>query len=77
MLTRWKEDGFNASGLKILFAYILLGTASIWADVTYTLHLDGVDQGIPNQIEPSVAEAVGLYNQYGSFNKHLNISYTD
>ncbi len=59
----------------MLFTFVLFGTVSVWADVTYTLYLDGVDQGIRNQIESSVSEAVGLYNQYGSFNKHLNIYY--
>ncbi|MBP8606419.1 MAG: hypothetical protein KBI46_11360, partial [Phycisphaerae bacterium] len=45
------------------------------ADITYTFHLDGVDAGIANTIKASVAEAVGLYNQHGSFNKHLHIYY--
>jgi hypothetical protein len=44
----------------MLFGFVLLGTASVWADVTYTLHLDGVDQGIRNQIESSVAEALAF-----------------
>ncbi len=60
MRTKRKEDGFRVSSLKMLFGFVLLGTASVWADVTYTLHLDGVDQGIRNQIESSVAEALAF-----------------
>ncbi|MBN1515302.1 putative Ig domain-containing protein [Candidatus Sumerlaeota bacterium] len=53
----------------------LISPLSISADVTYTLHLDGVDSGIASQISASMAEAVALYNQYGSFNKSLNVYY--
>ena len=46
------------------------------ADVTYTLHLDGVEEGIKNTISNSVEEAVAIYNKYGSFNKHLHVYYS-
>ncbi len=49
---------------------------TLFSDITYTLHLSGVDEGIRTQIETSMAEAVGLYNQYGSFNKNLNVYYS-
>jgi hypothetical protein len=62
--------------LKILSVLILMVPVCVFGDITYTLHLDGVDAGIRDQIEGSIAEAVGYYNQYGSFNKHLNIYYS-
>jgi hypothetical protein len=58
--------------LSICFANPL--TAS--ANVTYTLHLSGVDSGIAGQISNSMSEAVGYYNQYGEFDKQLNVYYS-
>lgn len=60
---------------RLLF-FLLAGPAFVWADVTYTLHgADGWPANIRSQLEPSVIEAVRLYNQHGSFNKHLNVYY--
>ena len=59
----------------VLLVFIIAGPACVFANMTYTFHLDGVDAGIRAQVEASVTEAVGLYNQHGSFNKHLNIYY--
>jgi hypothetical protein len=60
----------------IVLMILLIGSAFVPADITYTLHLDGVDTAIRNQITASMSEAVALYNRYGSFNKHLNIYYS-
>ena len=59
----------------IVIALFLTGSFCVWGDITYTTYLDGVDASIQSQIEASIAEAVGLYNKYGSFNKHLYIYY--
>ncbi len=67
----------NRSLIHLLFVLLLITTGPVFAEITYTFHLDGVDQWLRDQIEGGVHEAVALYNQYGSFNKHLNISYTD
>lgn len=63
--------------LSVLVVFVLIGITSVFADVTYML----IDPGswpvdIQNQISASVAEAVALYNQYGSFNKQLYIRYS-
>lgn len=63
------------SGQRLFVAWGLIFSALVSADITYTLHLDGVDAGIRTQITNSMKEAVGYYNCYGSFNKHLNIYY--
>jgi len=55
---------------------ILLLSPSSLAEVSYSLHLEGVNTSIANQISNSVAEAVNIYNANGSFNKHLNIYYS-
>ena len=60
--------------LSYLFVILTLPVYA-FADITYSLHLDGVDSGIANQITNSIQEAVELYNKYGSFNKHLNVYY--
>lgn len=65
------------SYLILLLLLALVGPASVSADITYTL----IDPGswpadIRSQIEFSIAEAVGLYNQHGSFNKQLYIRYS-
>jgi hypothetical protein len=59
----------------ILLVLVLVWPSSVFGDITYTFHLDGVEQSIRTQIENSVTEAVALYNQHGSFNKSLNIYY--
>ncbi len=53
-----KKETLRLSILNLLLVFV--GTVSVFADITYTLHLDGVDQGIRSQLEYSVAEAVGL-----------------
>ena len=58
------------------FVFSFIVSSSVFADITYTLHLDGVDSSIAAQITASVQEAVALYNQHGSFNKSLNIYYS-
>ena len=56
---------------------VFSGSAPVCADITYTLIEPWTwPADIRNQIENSIAEAVGLYNQHGSFNKHLNIRFT-
>lgn len=45
------------------------------AALTYTLHLNGVNSSIANQISNSMAEAVNIYNANGNFTKHLNVYY--
>ena len=54
---------------------ILTVSSSVYSDVTYSLHLGGVDSSIAATITNSTQEAVAIYNKYGSFNKHLNIYY--
>lgn len=65
---------------KLLLVTLCAGVSSLWqaraSNITYTLHLGGVDGGIANQISNSMAEAVGLYNQHGDFTKHLNVYYS-
>ena len=51
------------------------GSTCVFADITYTTYLSGVDATISSQIETAIAEAVGLYNKRGSFNKHLYVYY--
>ncbi|MEN6309883.1 MAG: LamG-like jellyroll fold domain-containing protein [Anaerohalosphaeraceae bacterium] len=77
MWTKWKEGKISVLVIRILLVFVFIGSASAWADITYTL----IDSGgwpadIRNQIESSIAEAVGLYNQHGSFNKQLYIRYS-
>ncbi len=57
------------------FVFLLVVSSTVFADITYSLHLSGVDAGIAAQITNSVQEAVPIYNKYGSFNKHLNVYY--
>ena len=59
-----------------IFAALALASPKAHADISYTLHLDGVDAGIQSQISASMAEAVALFNRYGSFNKQLNVYYS-
>ncbi|MGE4285645.1 MAG: LamG-like jellyroll fold domain-containing protein, partial [Phycisphaerae bacterium] len=59
--------------LTVVVLLILCGVAS--ADIGYSLHLEGVDPSIASQVSNSVAEAVEIYNRYGSFNKWLNVYY--
>jgi hypothetical protein len=62
------------SAIAIL-CFFLAGSTCVFADITYTTVLSGVDATISSQIETAIAEAVGLYNKRGSFNKHLYIYY--
>lgn len=57
--------------LGLLAATALSSTAE--AAITYTLHLDGVDAGIADQVSQATAEAVALYNAHGQFDKHLHV----
>jgi hypothetical protein len=52
---------------------LVLATSSVSADVTYTLDESAQNQA---QVVASMAEAVALYNKYGSFNKHLSVTYS-
>ncbi len=45
------------------------------ADVTYTLNFNPANSTEEQQVADSVAEAVPIINQYGSFNKHWDIYY--
>jgi hypothetical protein len=56
--------------IAVLLILVLLGYASVFADVTYWLH-----SSVPSDIAASVQEAVGLYNKHGSFNKNLVVYY--
>jgi hypothetical protein len=58
-----------------ILCFFWAASTCVFADITYTTYLSGADSSIASQVEASIAEAVGLYNQYGSFNKHLNIYY--
>jgi hypothetical protein len=58
-----------------ILVFFLAGSTCVFADITYTTYLSGVDASIASQIEVSIAEAVGLYNKRGSFNKHLYVYY--
>ena len=64
------------SFFAIIFV-LLIGSACVFGNITYTLDqsVADADPAIRDQIETSIAEAVALYNQRGSFNKHLNIYY--
>lgn len=62
------------SVIAVVF-FFLAGSTSVFADITYTTYMSGVEVSIAAQIEASIAEAVGLYNKHGSFNKHLYIYY--
>lgn len=59
-----------------ILVFFFVSSATVFADITCTFHLGGVDSGIRSQIESSVTEAVQLYNKHGSFNKHLNVYYS-
>jgi len=61
----WKTVAFLAA--------TAFASAPLQADLTYTLHLDGVDPGIAAQVSNSMAEATAVYNRYGDFDKHLNV----
>lgn len=58
-----------------LFA-IAISPLSANAEITYSLHMEGVDANIANQISQSVSEAVQIYNTNGEFNKQLNVYYS-
>jgi hypothetical protein len=60
---------------SIVLLLFVIEPSLIMGEVTYSLNLDGVDEGIVSQITSSVEEAVSIYNQHGSFNKHLNVYY--
>lgn len=44
--------------------------------ITYSLHLQGVDSIIANEITQSMAEATQVYNANGLFDKHINVYYS-
>ncbi len=46
------------------------------ADVTYTLHLEGVNSDIANTISNSMSEAAWYFNTYGKVTKHCNVYYS-
>lgn len=61
-------------GLLILIG--LLGPNISQADITYDLIItDDWTDGIQEQIEEAMSEAVALYNQYGSFNNYITVRY--
>lgn len=47
----------------------------VQAELTYSLHLGGVNADIANQISNSMIQATNIYNANGTFNKHLNVYY--
>jgi len=59
----------------VLMLALALGPLSARGDVTYTLHFDPASSAQAQQVADSVAEAVPIINQYGSFNKHWNVYY--
>ncbi len=72
-LTRKPGTG-RLPGAAVLAVW-LLAMPSAPGDVTCTLHLDGVPSEIANQITMSIQEAVAVYDEHGSFNKHLDVYY--
>ena len=75
MCTHSNKLKVKPSIFAILLILVLVGSSAVFADITYTLDLNGVDTGIRTQIETAIAEAVSFYNQQGSFNKSLYIIY--
>lgn len=61
--------------MLFLFAGVFVSSLAR-ADITYSLHLNGVDSGIATQISNSMAQAVNIYNANGTFDKHLNVYYS-
>ena len=77
MFANSKKVSIKQSRLIILFVLVFVWPTSVLADITYTLIESWTwPADVRNQIESSISEAVGLYNQYGSFNKHLSIRYS-
>jgi len=63
--------------LAIWFALaVAAGPPLARGDITYTLNINPSNSAQEQQIANSVAEAVSIYNTYGSFNKHWWINYT-
>jgi hypothetical protein len=76
MGTKSKAVNKKLSIFCILFAFVLVGSASVFADITYSLIITGDwTPDVQNRISSAMSEAVGLYNQYGSFNMHINVEY--
>ncbi|HDS85172.1 MAG TPA: carbohydrate-binding protein, partial [Phycisphaerales bacterium] len=74
--TKACPGAIKAARLGMLLCFVLAGSVCLYADITYTLNNPSSwPTDIRSQIETSIAEAVALYNQHGSFNKHLNIQY--
>ena len=65
----------TSTGSRVIWAVGLLLAASVHADVTYTLHFTPSNSAEEQQVANSVAEAVSVINEYGSFNKHWNVYY--
>jgi len=63
--------------LAVWFAVaVAAGSSLARADITYTLNINPSNSAQEQEIANSVAEAVSIYNTYGSFNKHWWINYT-
>ncbi len=61
--------------MPLILIALVLGGSVAWGDVTYTLHFDPASSPEAQQVANSVAEAVPVINQYGSFNKHWDVYY--
>lgn len=61
--------------LSVLLCSVPLLVSSVFADITYTLHINNASSTIQNEIKSYISQAVNHYNTVGSFNKHLNIYY--
>lgn len=60
-------------GILLFTGVLLIASFSARGDVSYTLHLGTSAE--EQQVAASVAEAVSIINQYGSFNKHWDVYY--
>ncbi len=58
-----------------LGSVLVAGLSVVRADVIYTLNFLPANSAEEQQVANSVAEAVGIINQYGSFNKHWSVEY--
>ena len=62
--------------LGLLLVIGLFGPSVSQADITYSLVVTGDwTESIEQRIDAAMSEAVAVYNQYGSFNNHINVEY--
>lgn len=68
---------YSVKKLKFMLLLMLLffGNKVLKADITYTLHLGGVESSIAQTIANSMAEASWYFNTYGNVTKHCHVYY--